>query len=304
MELNLQELQATEFPVPVELEDNIAITSLSQLYNWGRRNSMWPMLFGLACCAIEMIATASSRFDFSRFGFEVMRATPRQADLMIVSGTVTKKMVVPIVRLYNQMPEPKYVLAMGACASGGGPFKEGYNVVSGMDKYLPVDVYVPGCPPTPQALLYGMIALQRKIDGQSIANGDDVPWYGVGPSEPTPVPVLGPDIIDPRQMDMIRRQAESAAREMQVLGTRELPAITQMVAAKVVTAETAQEVVAADVDALNVVLPTGGTPWAEAEDLREKRRLRALARKAPARFTPCRTNRRGISPHGESRAGA
>ena len=280
MELNLQELQATEFPVPVELEDNIAITSLSQLYNWGRRNSMWPMLFGLACCAIEMIATASSRFDFSRFGFEVMRATPRQADLMIVSGTVTKKMVVPIVRLYNQMPEPKYVLAMGACASGGGPFKEGYNVVSGMDKYLPVDVYVPGCPPTPQALLYGMIALQRKIDGQSIANGDDVPWYGVGPSEPTPVPVLGPDIIDPRQMDMIRRQAESAAREMQVLGTRELPAITQMVAAKVVTAEIAQEVVAADVDALNVVLPTGGTPWAEAEDLREKRRLRALARKA------------------------
>ena len=147
--MNLQELNATEFPVPVELENNVAITSLSQLYNWGRRNSMWPMLFGLACCAIEMIATASSRFDFSRFGFEVMRATPRQADLMIVSGTVTKKMVVPIVRLYNQMPEPKYVLAMGACASGGGPFKEGYNVVSGMDKYLPVDVYVPGCPPTP-----------------------------------------------------------------------------------------------------------------------------------------------------------
>ncbi len=280
MELNLQELKATEFPVPVELEDNIAITSLSQLYNWGRRNSMWPMLFGLACCAIEMIATASSRFDFSRFGFEVMRATPRQADLMIVSGTVTKKMVVPIVRLYNQMPEPKYVLAMGACASGGGPFKEGYNVVSGMDKYLPVDVYVPGCPPTPQALLYGMIALQRKIDGQSIANGDDVPWYGVGPAEPTPVPVLGPDIIDPRQMDMIRRQAESAAREMQALGSRELPAITQMVAAKAEAAVATLEAAPADIDALNAVLPTGGTPWAEAEDLREKRRLRALARKA------------------------
>ena len=281
MELKLQELKQTEFPVPVELEDNIAITSLSQLYNWGRRNSLWPMLFGLACCAIEMIATASSRFDFSRFGFEVMRATPRQADLMIVSGTVTKKMVVPIVRLYNQMPEPKYVLAMGACASGGGPFKEGYNVVSGMDKYLPVDVYVPGCPPTPQALLYGMIALQRKIDGQSIANGDDVPWYGVGPAEPTPVPVLGPDIIDPRQMDMIRRQAESAAMEMAALGQRELPAATQMVAAKATT----QEAVAAapaevDSDALNFVLPTGGTPWSEAEDIREKRRLRALARKA------------------------
>lgn len=281
MDLNLQELNQTEFPVPAELENNIAITSLSQLYNWGRRNSMWPMLFGLACCAIEMIATAASRFDFSRFGFEVMRATPRQADLMIVSGTVTKKMVVPIVRLYNQMPEPKYVLAMGACASGGGPFKEGYNVVSGMDKYLPVDVYVPGCPPTPQALLYGMIALQRKIDGQSIANGDDVPWYGVASAEPTPVPVLGPDIIDPRQMDMIRRQAEAAAEDMPSLGIRELPAATQMVAAKVTADATAvADATPVSVDALSFVLPSGGAPWAEAEDIREKRRLRALARKA------------------------
>jgi len=281
MDLNLQELEKTEFPVPAELENNIAITSLSQLYNWGRRNSMWPMLFGLACCAIEMIATASSRFDFSRFGFEVMRATPRQADLMIVSGTVTKKMVVPIVRLYNQMPEPKYVLAMGACASGGGPFKEGYNVVSGIDKYLPVDVYVPGCPPTPQALLFGMIALQRKIDGQSIANGDDVPWYGIGPSEPTPVPVLGPDIIDPRQMDMIRRQAEAAAEDMAVVGQRELPSATQLVAAKVATVEaTGAASAAVSDDALSFVLPTGGNPWTEAEEIREKRRLRALARKA------------------------
>ena len=281
MDLNLQELNATEFPVPAELESNIAITSLSQLYNWGRRNSMWPMLFGLACCAIEMIATASSRFDFSRFGFEVMRATPRQADLMIVSGTVTKKMVVPIVRLYNQMPEPKYVLAMGACASGGGPFKEGYNVVSGMDKYLPVDVYVPGCPPTPQALLYGMIALQRKIDGQSIANGDDVPWYGAGSAEPTPVPVLGPDIIDPRQMDMIRRQAERAAQEMTALGTRELPATMQLAPAKTAASTAAPaEAAPANGNALAYELPTGGTPWTEAEDIREKRRLRALARKA------------------------
>ncbi len=281
MDLNIQELNQTEFPVPAELESNIAITSLSQLYNWGRRNSMWPMLFGLACCAIEMIATASSRFDFSRFGFEVMRATPRQADLMIVSGTVTKKMVVPIVRLYNQMPEPKYVLAMGACASGGGPFKEGYNVVSGMDKYLPVDVYVPGCPPTPQALLYGMIALQRKIDGQSIANGDDVPWYGVGPAEPTPVPVLGPDIIDPRQMDMIRRQAETAAKEMELLGSRELPSVAQLVTSKAKTeVGVASATPAVSGDALSYELPTGGNPWSEAEDIREKRRLRALARKA------------------------
>jgi len=281
MELNLQELHETEFPVPVELENNLAITSLSQLYNWGRRNSMWPMLFGLACCAIEMIATASSRFDFSRFGFEVMRATPRQADLMIVSGTVTKKMVVPIVRLYNQMPEPKYVLAMGACAGGGGPFKEGYNVVSGMDKYLPVDVYVPGCPPTPQALLYGMIALQRKIDGQSIANGDDVPWYGVGPAEPTPVPVLGPDIIDPRQMDMIRRHAETAAQGIELLGRRELPTATAAVTARSKPKEpVAASAASVSDDALNYQLPTGGAPWTEAEDIREKRRLRALARKA------------------------
>jgi NADH-quinone oxidoreductase B subunit len=223
-ELDLNELHDTEFPLPAEMQGNVAITSLSKLYNWSRRSSMWPMLFGLACCAIEMISTAASRYDFSRFGMEVMRASPRQSDLMIVSGTVTKKMVVPIVRLYNQMPEPKYVLAMGACASGGGPFKEGYNVVSGIDKYLPVDVYVPGCPPTPQALLFGLIALQKKIDGQSLANADDVPWYGVGPSEPTPIPILGPDIIDPRQMDTIRRQAQLAAAG-EPYGVRELPAV-------------------------------------------------------------------------------
>ncbi len=266
-ELNLHELHDTEFPVPDELQSNLAITSLSKLYNWSRRSSMWPLLFGLACCAIEMIGTAASRFDFSRFGFEVMRASPRQSDLMIVSGTVTKKMVVPIVRLYNQMPEPKYVLAMGACASGGGPFKEGYNVVSGIDKYLPVDVYVPGCPPTPQSLLYGMIALQKKIDGQSLANFDDVPWYGVGPSEPTPIPILGPDIIDPRQMDIIRRQAELAAAGKPI-GIRELPALPKAepkkVAAKAPAADAAPAV-DAEVDP------------AKAERLRK--REEALARK-------------------------
>ncbi len=232
-DLNLQQLHDTEFPVPNEMQGNVAITSLSRIYNWSRRSSMWPMLFGLACCAIEMIATAASRYDLSRFGMEVMRGSPRQSDLMIVSGTVTKKMLVPIVRLYNQMPEPKYVLAMGACASGGGPFKEGYNVVSGIDQYLPVDVYVPGCPPTPQALLNGLIALQKKIDGQSITNMDDVPWYGVGPSDPVPIPVLGPDIIDPRQMELIRRQAELAAQG-QPFGVRQLPpaAITDVQKAK------------------------------------------------------------------------
>ena len=169
----------SENPVPELLQGQIAITSLDKIYNWGRRSSVWPMVFGLACCAIEMIATAASRYDIARFGMEVFRASPRQADLMIVSGTVTKKMIPTIVRLYNQMPEPKYVMAMGACASGGGPFKEGYNVVSGVDKFVPVDVYVPGCPPTPQALLHGLITLQKKIDGQSVL---EVPWYQKDPN--------------------------------------------------------------------------------------------------------------------------
>ena len=277
-DLNLQDLHDTEFPLPEGMEGNIAITSLSKVYNWSRRNSMWPMLFGLACCAIEMIGLASSRFDFSRFGMEVMRASPRQSDLMIVSGTVTKKMIVPIVRLYNQMPEPKYVLAMGACASGGGPFKEGYNVVSGVDKYLPVDVYVPGCPPTPQALLNGLIALQHKIDGQSLANRDDVPWYGVGPSEPTPIPILGPDIIDPRQMDTIRRQAELAALG-QPVGVRELPepvevkkAIPRKAAAKKAESASKSEAPAP--------VAEGGDKEAKKAAIREQRRQEALARKA------------------------
>jgi NADH-quinone oxidoreductase subunit B len=270
-ELNLRELNNTEFPIPDELQSSLAITSLSKLYNWSRRSSMWPLLFGLACCAIEMIGTAASRFDFSRFGMEVMRASPRQSDLMIVSGTVTKKMIVPIVRLYNQMPEPKYVMAMGACASGGGPFKEGYNVVSGVDKYLPVDVYVPGCPPTPQALLYGLIALQKKIDGQSLANMDDVPWYGVGPSEPTPIPILGPDIIDPRQMDIIRRQAELAALG-KPYGMRELPAVaTKAVVKAAPKAATPAAAGAAE----------GEIDPAKAERLRK--REEALARKRAAK---------------------
>jgi len=203
-----QELMNPALPVPADVQTNIFITTLDKIYNWSRRNSCWPMMFGLACCAIEMICTAASRYDLSRFGMEVMRPSARQADLMIVSGTVTKKMVPQIVRLYNQMPEPKYVLSMGACASGGGPFKEGYNVVSGIDKYVPVDVYVPGCPPTPQALLHGLITLQKKIDGQSIMT---VPWYQKGPSEPIPVPILGPDIIDPRQAPLLRQLAAQAA---------------------------------------------------------------------------------------------
>src|ERR671932_1461844 len=177
---------ASDEQIQLDLEQNgILFTSVNRLYNWGRRSSVWPMLFGLACCAIEMIASATARYDISRFGSELFRASPRQADLMIVSGTVTKKMVPNIVRLYNQMPEPRYVISMGACATGGGPFKEGYNVVSGIDKYIPVDVYVPGCPPTPQALLNGLIALQKKIDGEKLDipllnRKGTTPWYGEG----------------------------------------------------------------------------------------------------------------------------
>src|SRR5579859_4908211 len=216
-ELNLKELHNPDIPVPEDMQNNVAITRLSQIYNWSRSRSIWPLLFGLACCAIEMIATAASRYDLARFGMEVMRGTPRQSDLMIVSGTVTKKMIVPIVRLYNQMPEPKYVMAMGACASGGGPFKEGYNVVSGVDKFLPVDVYVPGCPPTPQALLNGLIALQKKIQKQSWDVKASMPWYGDGPNEPIPVPILGPDLIDPRQAEVFHREA-ALNRETPVMG--------------------------------------------------------------------------------------
>jgi NADH-quinone oxidoreductase subunit B len=200
-----EELNNPDIEIPEELQGQVSITTIDKIYNWGRRNSIWPMMFGLACCAIEMIGVAASRYDFSRFGMEVMRASPRQADLMIVSGTVTKKMVPQIVRLYNQMPEPKYVLAMGACASGGGPFKEGYSVVSGIDKFVPVDVYIPGCPPTPQALLNGLIKLQEKIDKQSISQ---VRWYRQEASEPIPIPVLGPDLIDLRDVpDFAKKQA-------------------------------------------------------------------------------------------------
>lgn len=194
-----------------EVRRHISITKWDKLLemldgvvNWGRRSSIWPLQFGLACCAIEMICTAASRFDIARFGAELFRASPRQADLMIVSGTVVKRMVPMIVRLYNQMPEPKYVISMGACSSGGGPFKEGYSVVSGIDEFLPVDVYVPGCPPTPQALLDGLITLQKKIDGESIKTAR---WYDKDAPSEAVVPILGPDLVDPRQMDEIRKAA-------------------------------------------------------------------------------------------------
>jgi len=207
-----QDLRNPGYDIPAEMQSQLTITTLDKIYNWGRRSSIWPMMFGLACCAIEMICTATSRFDFSRFGMEIMRPSPRQADLMIVAGTVTKKMIPQIVRLYNQMPEPKYVLAMGSCASGGGPFKEGYNVVSGVDEYLPVDVYVPGCPPTPQALLNGFIALQKKIDVQSIKT---VRWYSKQPEVAIPVPVLGPDLMDVREYAKIKEYTQAKFKDLQ-----------------------------------------------------------------------------------------
>src|SRR5205823_8552962 len=145
-------------------EEGLIVTSLDFFINWGRKNSIWPMTFGLACCAIEMMAVGASRFDLDRFGAGAFRATPRQADLMIVAGTVNYKMASRVKRLYHQMPDPKYVIAMGACTVGGGPYyKYGYNVVKGVDLVVPVDVYVPGCPPRPEALLEGLMRIQDKV---------------------------------------------------------------------------------------------------------------------------------------------
>ena len=178
-------------------KQGVFVTTIEELYNWGRKSSVWPMQFGLACCAIEMIATTMARYDLARFGAEIFRPSPRQADLMIISGTVTKKMAPQVVRLYNQMPDPKYVISMGACAISGGPFKQGYNVLKGIDRYIPVDVYIPGCPPRPAALLHAFMELQRKIDEQKLSGAEKAPHLDRNYPSEFPVPAFGAHDLEP-----------------------------------------------------------------------------------------------------------
>ena len=202
----------SDAPAPAEItpvdrdelrRHGILLTSSEELYNWGTSHSVWPLQFGLACCAIEMIAASMARFDIARFGSEVFRPSPRQADLLIVSGTVTKKMAPQVVRLWNQMPEPKYCIAMGACAISGGPFKQGYNVLKGIDRFIPVDVYIPGCPPRPEALLNGLMELQKKIRGQTITGPAAPRYFQEKTSCDYPVPAFGEhDLAPPKNPDV------------------------------------------------------------------------------------------------------
>ncbi len=189
---------AVDNELKIELgKQGVFVTTIEELYNWGRRSSVWPMQFGLACCAIEMIATTMARYDLARFGAEVFRPSPRQADLMIISGTVTKKMAPQVVRLYNQMAEPRYVIAMGACAISGGPFKQGYNVLKGIDRYIPVDVHIPGCPPRPEALMQAFMTLQKKIDEQSLTGADRPRHLDAEAQGEFPVPEPGEHDLEP-----------------------------------------------------------------------------------------------------------
>ena len=178
-------------------KQGVFTVKLQDLYNWSRKNSVWPLQFGLACCAIEMIATSMARYDLARFGAEVFRPSPRQADLMIVAGTVTKKMAPQVVRLFNQMPEPKYVIAMGACAISGGRFKQGYNVLKGIDRFIPVDVHIPGGPPRPEALLHAFMTLQRKIDEETLFGTSQPRHMDTKAAGEFPLPMYGEHDLEP-----------------------------------------------------------------------------------------------------------
>lgn len=166
---------AADTAIDEELQQNILVTSVDQVLNWARRSSLWPAMFGLACCAMEMIATATPRYDIARFGAEIFRASPRQADLLIVPGTVTWKMAPAVRRIWLQMPEPKWAIAMGGCATMGGPFAYGYSTLPGVNLIVPVDVYVPGCPPRPESLLTGLMMLQEKIRRHGVTGERDTP---------------------------------------------------------------------------------------------------------------------------------
>jgi NADH-quinone oxidoreductase subunit B len=170
-------LSVPETLLPDDLKRNVLLTTVDAVYNWARRRSMWPLTFGLACCALEMIAAGASRYDYGRLGMDIPRATPRQADLLILSGTITHKMAPQVLRVWEQMPEPKYALAMGACAISGGTFSS-YAVVQGASQLMPIDIFVPGCPPRPEALINAFVKLHEMLLKQSVKT---VEWYAKEP---------------------------------------------------------------------------------------------------------------------------